>query len=240
MTLLELLVATAITGTILVTIAVAMQTSVTTRNTVDRRLAALAQARGVLELICDDLQQVHVYDSRAYLIVEKRDVARRTITSIAFPCATPVRVSEEMQQRPGLIEIAYLVGQDPNNTNALAVFRREIGIETDRAAKQIRMSDQGLVLLADGLTEFNMEFLPRPAEDDPANGREAQFEDQWDGGFGVDTMPAAIRVRISNDPQQDRTKALVFQRTVRLPVPNVVDEMLQPALNESLDVGGQP
>jgi len=236
MTLLELLVATAITGTILVTIAVAMQTSVTTRSAVDRRLESLAKVRGVLDLVCDDLQQVHVYDSRAYLIVEKREVAGRTITSLAFPCATPIRVSEEMRERPGLIEIAYLVGQDPNNEKALAVFRRELAIETDRSAVTIRSSDQGLVLLADGLTEFDMDFLPQPEEDEPANSRQAEYEDQWEGGFGVDKMPVAIRFRLSTDPQEDREKALVFRRTVRLPIPDVNGELLQPPLNESLDV----
>jgi prepilin-type N-terminal cleavage/methylation domain-containing protein len=236
MTLLELLVATAITGTILVTIGIAMRTSVTTRSAVDRRLESLAKVRGVLDLVCDDLQQVHVYDSRAYLLVEKREVAGKTVTSIAFPSATPIRVSEEMRERPGLIEIAYLVGQDPNNEKALAVFRRELAIETDRSAVAIRSSDQGLVLLADGLTEFDMDFLPQPGEDEPANGRQAEYQDQWEGGFGVDKMPVAIRFRISADPQTDPQKALVFRRTVRLPTPDVNGEMLQPALNESLNV----
>ncbi|MBN2584551.1 MAG: hypothetical protein JXL80_15925 [Planctomycetes bacterium] len=236
MTLLELLVATAITGVILVTIAVALRTSVATRSAVDQRLTALAQARGVLDLICDDLQQLHVYDSRAYLMVEKREIAGKTATSIAFPCATPVRVSEEMREKPGLIEIAYLVGQDPNNEDLLALFRRELSIETDRSATEISKSDQGLVLLADGLSEVNMEFLPQPTEEEPVNGREAEYVEEWEGGFGVDKLPVAIRLRISTDPREDRDKATVFCRTVRLPIPSVDDEMLQPPLNESLDV----
>ena len=112
MTLLELLVATATTGTVLVTIAMALTTSVMTRKKVEMKLDALARARGVMNLICDDLSRLHVYDSRAYLIIEKRQVARRQITSIAFSCLTPVRVSEELREKPGLVEIAYLVGED--------------------------------------------------------------------------------------------------------------------------------
>ena len=236
MTLIELLAAILITGWVLVTIAMALDGSIKVRRKIDEKLDALARARGVMNLICDDLSRLHVYDSRAYLIVEKRQVAQRQITSIAFSCLTPIRVSEELREKPGLVEIAYLVGEDPNNKNALAVFRRELTIETDRSALEIRTSDQGLVLLADGLSELDMEFLPPPEEDEPANGRETEYADEWEGGFGAENMPAAIRIRVSTDHNEDRDKALVFQRTVRLPIPAVTDETLQPALTESLEL----
>ncbi|NIA22051.1 MAG: hypothetical protein GWP05_08855 [Anaerolineaceae bacterium] len=233
--MLELLVATAVSCLVLMAIAMALSGSVRTKRKIDQKLDALARARGVMNLICDDLSRLHVYDSRAYLIVEKRQVAQRQVTSIAFPCLTPIRVSEELREKPGLLEIAYLVGQDPNDENALALFRRELPIETDRSARQIRTSDQGLVLLADGLSELNMEFLPQPTEDDPLNGRQAEYVQEWEGGFGVENMPAAIRIRVSTDHRENRDKALVYLRTVRLPIPAVTDEMLQPALKESLE-----
>jgi len=234
MTLIEMLVATAISGLVLMAIAMALNGSIRTRRKIDQKLDELARARGVMNLICDDLSRLHVYDSRAYLIVEKHQVAHRQITSIAFACLTPVRVSEELREKPGLIEIAYLVGQDPNDPNALALFRRELPIETDRSAGQIRISDQGLVLLADGLSELNMEFLPQPADDEPANGREAEYVEEWEGGFGAENLPAAIRIRVSTDRRENRDKALVYMRTIRLPIPEITDEMLQPTLEESL------
>ena len=236
MSLIELLAATVISALVLMTIAMALRGSVRVRQKIDQKLDALARARGVMNLICDDLSRLHVYDSRAYLIVEKRDVAQRPITSIAFSCLTPIRVSEELREKPGLLEIAYLVGRDPNDQNALALFRRELTIETDRSANQIRASDQGLVLLADGLSELDMEFLPPPEEDDPANGRETEYVDEWEGGFGAENMPLAIRIRVSTDHNEDREKAQVFVRTVRLPIAEVLNEMLQPALNESLEL----
>ena len=236
MTLLELIATLIILGGLITALMEIKRSSMQARRVVNSTLNVIDQADGGMDVLVRDLEAVHAFDSRAYLIVEKREVAQRPITSIAFSCLTPIRVSEELREKPGLVEIAYLVGEDPNNENALAVFRRELTIETDRSAAEIRTSDQGLVLLADGLSELDMEFLPPPEEDEPANGRETEYVNEWEGGFGAENMPAAIRIRVSTDHNEDRDKALVFQRTVRLPIPTVTDETLQPALTEILEL----
>ena len=180
------------------------------------------------------LEGMHTYDSRAYLLVENNAFGETTATAVAFPSSTPVRVSEEQRQRPGLIEVAYLIGESPEYQGKLRLFRRELAIETDPNQTVIRTTDDGLTLLVDAMTEFYMEFLSAEAIENAQAGLPPQFVDKWESGFGQEALPVAVRVTITMaDPTGD-SKPVTLERTVRLPTNDVAKETLQEDLEKSL------
>jgi len=234
MTLLELMVTVIIFGLLVAMLAGVFHSSVRARSAVSRNLDVIDRAYGAMEILMRDLEAIHAFDSRAYLMVETNDFDGRTGTSIAFPTSNGLRVSEHLREKPGLMEAAYLVGPDPETEGALRLFRREFEIETDEAATTIRTLNEGLVLLADGLQEFHMEFLSAEvAEEAAESGAEPEFAEQWEGGFGTDKLPVAIRIAMVVG--QDGA-AMTLRRTVRLPTQDVDAETLQPLLKASLGI----
>jgi hypothetical protein len=212
--------------------------SVRTRRTVATNLSVIDRAYGAMETLVRDLECMHTFDSRAYLIVEVHGFndVEEDGTSIAFPCQTPLRVSEHFREKPGLLEIAYLVGEDPAGKGRLRVFRRELEIETETGARAIRMSDEGLVLLVDGLTQFRMEFL---SADEAAVAREGgvpEWVSEWEPTFGSGGLPVAVRLHVTAAADRGDGPAFTLERTVRLPVKDVATETLDTALKESLNL----
>lgn len=237
MTLLELMVTIAIFGGLMAMLLTIFDSSLQSRATVNQHIDVIDRAYGAAEMVVRDLESLHAFDSRAYLIVETHEFGDTTGTSIAFPTATPIRVSQPFQEKPGLIEIAYLVGPDPDQEGRLRLFRRELEIETDTNAKEIRKADEGLVLLVSGLKEFRMEFLS--ADEVTASeeeDRDAEYADQWEGGFGTAALPVTIRLVMTAASPKDYQPEMTLQRTVRLPISNVSTEMLQEPLNSSLGI----
>jgi len=234
MTLLELMVTVIIFGLLVAMLTGVFHASVRARSAVTRNLDVIDRAYGAMEILIRDLEAIHAFDSRAYLMVETNDFDGRTGTSIAFPTSDNLRVSEHLREKPGLMEAAYLVGPDPENEGALRLFRRELEIETDEMATTIRMANEGLVLLADGLQEFHMEFLSAEAAADAAErGTEPEFTDAWEGGFGTDKLPVAIRITMVVG---HHGPTMTLRRTVKIPTQDVDAETLQPLLKASLGI----
>jgi len=232
MTLIELMAAMTILAALFAILFVIFRQTLMARKAVDENLSSIERATGSMDLLVRDLEQLHVYDTRAYFLIKQQDIAGHKTTSVAFACLTLLRVSEDMRQKPGLIEVAYMVGADPKQDGALTVFRRELPIETNTSTTEIRDSSQGMVLLADGLTEFNVEFLP-PSSTDP-NEPPPDFVTEWLGAFGADKMPQALRVRITAGGVAGRPP-MTLERTVRLPIASVSKEMLQPQLQNAVN-----
>ena len=260
LTLLELLATIVIFSLLMLAVGHVLTTSILARQRISQQLEVVDRATGTMDLLVQDLKQIHVYDSRAYLFVESPTVSGKGVTSVAFACLTPVRVSDDLRERPGLIEVAYLVGEDPAHEGAMRVFRREMPIETDPRATSIRTSDHGLVLLADNLEDFHMEFLAPPAAGTTtgttagsgagttgpsatavaaaaAAGTSAQpeFSETWAGGFGRAALPAAVRITV-RARGEGAGAPMQLERTVRLPVDNVENELLQSQLRSSVPV----
>jgi type II secretory pathway pseudopilin PulG len=238
MTLIELLAAIAIMAFMFVILMSAFATTIRSRDKLEDRLSTLEAATGVMDLLTHDLEQIHVYDSRAYFMLSQQDITGQKITSIAFPCLSPMRVSDDLRQNPGLIEVAYLAAQDPKNPNLIQVQRRELAIETNMAATTIRNSDQGLVLLADNLTQFTIDFLPPPLP--VTNGSPStvtDFTDQWTGGFGADKIPVAVRIQLTGGGTNGGP-SFSLERTIRMPISSVQTEMLESTMTSALAAVG--
>jgi len=237
MTLLELMVTVVIFGSLVTMLAGVFYSSVQARSAVGANLDVIDRAFGAMEILVRDLEAVHAFDSRAYLMVETNDFDGRTGTSMAFPTSNVLRVSEHLREKPGLMEAAYLVGPDPETAGALRLFRRELEIETDADAASIRMADDGLVLLASGLQEFRAEFLdPETAEEAAEQGVEPEFTDAWESGFGTDTFPLAIRILMVVGSDGKTGPAMTIQRTIRIPTQDLAQEALQKPLEASLGI----
>jgi type II secretory pathway component PulJ len=233
MTLLELIVTMAIFGALVVMLVSIFHSSIQASQAVERHVSLISRAYGATDIIVKDLEAMHVYDSRAYLMVDVIPFSRTTGTSIAFPTSTPVRVTEHLRDRPGLVEIAYLIATDPSNPETLWLFRRELEIETNRSAKEIRMADQGVVLLVDGLEAFHMEFLSQDASQSTEGVKDSDWVEKWDSGFGQSTLPAAIRISLTVGSKSGGPQ-MAIQRTVRIPTPDISVETHEAALKRSL------
>jgi type II secretory pathway component PulJ len=238
MTLIELVAAIVIMAVMFLALMKMFSTTVLSREKIEDRLGTLEAATGVMDLLAHDLEQIHVYDSRTYFMLNQQDITGGKITSIAFPCLSPMRVSDDLRQNPGLIEVAYLASQDKKNPNLVVVQRREMPIETSMAAKTIRDSEQGLVLLADSLTQFSIDFLPPPAP--VASGTAStstDFTDQWTGGFGADKIPVAIRIQLTGGGING-SPPFSLERIIRMPELSVQTEMLNTTLTSALAAQG--
>lgn len=234
MTLLEL-VATLIVFSMLMTgLMQVFHGAIRNRETVITNLSVIDEAHGAMEILVRDLESMHTYDSRTYLMVDVQPFDEAEGTSIAFPTSTPVRVSEHFRERPGLVEIAYLVGPDPDTEGAMRVFRRELEIETDTAAQAIRLANEGLVLLVSGLSEFHMTFLSTDEAELAQEGGEPEFADRWESGFGTEKLPVAIEVVMTVGGHQAGAPMMTLTRTIRLPVADVSQQTLQEQLSASL------
>ncbi len=234
MTLIELVAAIVILSLMFLALMTMFSTTVSSREKIDDRLGTLEAATGVMDLLAHDLEQIHVYDTRTYFMLNQQDTSGSKLTSIAFPCLSGMRVSDDLRQNPGLIEVAYMASQDPKNPNLIVVQRREMAIETNLAANTIRNSDQGLVLLADNLTEFKIEFLPPPLP--VANGQPpppAEFKNEWTGGFGADKIPVAVRINLTGGGVNG-SPPFSLERIIRMPMISVQTEMLNATLTSAL------
>ena len=237
MTLLELVVTVAVFGVMIAMLMGIFNSTLQARRTVEKHLSVIDRAYLAMDVLVRDLETMHVADSRTYLFVELRDFPSGRATSIAFPSTTEVRVSELLRQHPGLIEIAYLIGPDPDVPDALRVFRREAEVETNARVRQIRTEDKGLVLLVDAVKTFRMEFLSKQAASAATSTQTApQFVERWDGRFGADTLPSAIRIILTVRSPEANGPEMTIERTVRLPQSNVYTEMLQYPLQKSLGI----
>ncbi len=239
MTLLEVTATLAIFGALVVMLLNIVSSSIQARHTVETNISVIDRAYGAMDAIVKDLETMHVSDDRAYLLAEENRIYNKNVTSIAFSCLTPVRVSEQLRERPGLVEIAYLVGPQPGSDNQLRLFRRELEIETNHDARQIRFSDEGLVLLVEHVDDFHLEFLSKEAAEEAreVEGLEPEWTEQWVGGFGPENLPEAIRIVMTAGGEKVGAPDMTLHRTVRLADSDVEKSMLQATLEESLGLG---
>lgn len=236
MTLLELMVTLVILGGLVVMISQIYGQTVRSRDMVIGNLDVVDRAQSVIDLMVSDLEAMHTFDSRAYLFVDVVPFRETEGTAIAFPTSSRVRVSEEQREVAGLMEVAYLVSEDPDHQGLLRVFRRELEIETDPNATAIRGSSDGLTLLVDGLKEFRMEFLSADALEDLPKGTEPEYVKEWQPGWGPEALPVAIRVIITVNDPKGAGKPLTLMRTVRLATGVVDTETLQEPLKKELGI----
>lgn len=234
MTMLELLVVLAIVGGLSAIIATIFTQTIRSRQMIIGHVDLVDRARGVMDLVVRDLADMHTFDSRAYFFVEVNDFGGQNGTAIAFPSSTTTRVSKELRERPGLVEIAYLVGeQTGEQTGLLRLFRRELEVQTDTNVTSIEASDQGIVLLAEDVKAFRMEFLSAKAIAETEPGEDPEFVEEWESGHGTESIPVAIRVHLTVAGGRG-VGDLSFQRTVRLPTRDVATETLQGPLEQAL------
>jgi prepilin-type N-terminal cleavage/methylation domain-containing protein len=234
MTMLELLAVLAIIGGLSAIIATIFTHTIRSRQVIIGHIDMVDRARGIMDLVVQDLADMHTFDSRAYLFVEVNDFNGQNGTAIAFPSATTTRVSKELRERPGLMEIAYLVGEQAGEQpGLLRLFRRELHVQTDTNVTSIEASDQGIVLLAEDVKEFRMEFLSAEAISETEEGEEPEFEEEWESGHGTESIPVAIRVHLTVAGGR-MVGDLTLQRTVRLPTRDVAMETLQGPLEQAL------
>lgn len=237
MTLLELMATLAIFGALLAMLGGVFMSSVNARDSVERNLSIMKRAHGVMEIIVRDIEDMHAFDSRAYFLAEVNSIADTEATNIAFPTVSPLRVMEALREKPGLMEIAYLTGEDPNHEGTLRLFRRELEVETDSSATAIRLTDEGLVLLSDRLAGFKITFLSADeAEAAAERNAEPVFVEQWEGGFGPEKLPVAIRVALTMSGEGPDSPRLEVKRTLRLPTQDVEEETLQAKMKEAMGI----
>ena len=142
-----------------------------------------------------------------------------------------------MQEHPGLIEIAYLIGPDPQHQDRLRLFRREVEIETNRGATEIRTREDGLVLLVDGLKEFHMEFLKSDVTEAGLGAKESDYLATWPCGFGADKLPAAVRMTMVVASEAPGGGDLTLKRIVRIPATSVAQDTHADAVTKCLTPG---
>lgn len=234
-TLLELVATLIILGGLVIALMEVKRSTVQARRSVDSTLRVIDEAQGAMDIIIRDMEAMHTYDSRAYLMVETLPFSKTQGTSIAFPTSTPVRISEPLRERPGLVEIAYLVDENPDGTGSLRLFRRELEVEPDPNATTIRLVGEGLVLFAEGLQEFHMEFLSAEEAERAQEGQVPQWTEEWESGFGQDKLPVAIRVTLTVMAPEEGGAPMTMKRTVRLPINDPAKETLQPLLETTLN-----
>ncbi len=241
MTLLELVAAVAISSIIVLTLMSIYHGTFDHRQRVSSSIETVDRVRGIVSLLSSDLEQMHVYDDRAYLLVDDIDLDGRKVTSIAFPTLTGMRVSEEMQSHPGPMEVAYMVGRDDANPGKLRLFRRELSISINRQETSIRSSTQGFVLLADNLDEMRLEFLPALGEDTSARAIDDEWQPAWQRRFERSdspqtALPRAAKLTVTAAPVDGKGASTTVERIIRLPQPNAALEMRTPDLMEAMGI----
>lgn len=239
MTLLELSAAVAISTVVVLAVMNLYQGSLRSRQKVSSAIETIDRVRGIVSLLSSDIEQMHVYDDRAYLLVDDLLIDNVESTSIAFASLTGMRVSEEVRDYPGPIEVAYMVGRDEQNPGKLRLFRRELPISINRQETSIRTSLQGFVLLADNLEQVRLEFLPALAADDSTTTPEDVWQKAWQKRFvrsdSPDTaLPRAARLILTAAAEGERTSPITVERIIRLPQPNAALEMRTDDITEAM------
>jgi hypothetical protein len=239
------MVTLAILGALVVMISQVYSQTVRNREMVIGNLDTVNQAEDIMNLIVTDLEAMHTFDSRAYLFVndlqltvkDPADQSREVEVvchAIAFPTTSRVRVTPDRIDAPGLMEVAYLIDdKNPNHEGHLRLFRRELAIETQAGAQEMRTSEYGLTLLASDLRGFSLEFLSAETVKEAKAGEEMKYETKWDPSWGPEKLPVAIRITLTVADPRTQGSDFTLKRIVRLYTNDVDAETMQPQLKKA-------
>jgi len=196
-TLLELLVALALMGTILALLYQSFFQISQGAVQLEAEITQQQELRLLLKLVVDDLQAARVLDTLleqniATGIVARTDHLRNTdFSRVTFHAAVPVRFHRTVipARDPRLHELAYWVEEEPETKELLLMRREDFYVD--------RLPDEGgiAVPIARGIAVFRVEFLPYAA---PSATAQETWRDEWDStqtpvGF---RLPMAIRVTL--------------------------------------------
>jgi prepilin-type N-terminal cleavage/methylation domain-containing protein len=209
-TLLELLVAVAVLGTVLALVFGAFSQITRGAASLRSQLEEEQQIRLLTSLVADELAGARFLRTLAEddiptgLVAELEHSPRGEFTRIDFHAAVPARFHRQgtPESDPNLHEIGYRVRESPDRNSVELVRREDFYLDNDLLASR---GDGIEAPLAREVVAFKVEFLPWPVEGQTSTLEE--WEGAWDSGQREpgDELPRAMRLTLSLKGKNGRT-----------------------------------
>ncbi len=234
-TLIEVLLAMAITALLFTGAFWSLHQVVLTRNAVSNRATPYIMGPAVLDVIAADLANAAFYDLKDNnaFYATNADIAGREADALSFVTCSRAHAPEEYDDKEDLRdshvnEVAYLLRRGASGTDFLELWRRE-----DWSVDDKPHNEGDFVLLYDKVHSLSMQFVPRSPN---AEGAETREDANTDNGDLVDgwnavkeqSLPRAVQFTLviwARDDVQEvdakeaagEARLYTFKRFVTLP-----------------------
>jgi len=211
MTLLEIMIALLILGTVVTMVSVTLSGSLKVLNATMDKGEVYHRAQITLERISEDLASAILVDDVDFVGNDEQQVSGQADT-LQFTSTAHVVFNQETD-RPGLAVISYTVGEDPDREGELVLYRSDEllakGIVNDGQADQ-----QNGYLLCDRLRSVNFRYYGADGEE--ADEWTTKVEDPADKDKRK--LPVAVSCTLEFWLDKTQETSIEFSTSVLLPV----------------------
>lgn len=194
LTLLELLVASALLAVFFASVYGLVEGTVETRNAIEDNATPFAVGPAVLDRVVEDLRGANVepYKDLDAFHAQNESVGSETCTRIDFVTSTPSRARVKIQNewvKARLNEVGYRCRRSETLQGAVALYRRE-----DLGVDEEPLAGGNYFKLADRVKTFRIDWYAQDPGD-PDNADDGKGEEEWDAKKEK-KLPYACRVTL--------------------------------------------
>jgi type II secretion system protein J len=194
-TLIEVLVAIAITATVMLTVGTTFRVMVDARDVVDELTESTEAGPRILNLIERDLRSLWTYNVGNNAVFRGRnlDIGSFEADRIDFLCTTPavgyVLNAQNQPRRPSLCEVGYWLKPNPRYRDLMELWRRE-----DPMVDRDLITQGSFQLVHDRIKYFKVTYFK-------TLGNKSEELHEWDSSAD-DQLPRRIRIEFQIERQR--------------------------------------